>query len=170
VTSPLWAAAFLPVGWVAWQLLEYVIHRHFFHWEGSGPFTRKFHDIIHGYHHKYPDDTDRLVMPLGASIPLALVISAGLWLLGVPAATVPFFVGLVAGYLWYDFLHWSTHARVPRTAWGKSLRAHHMAHHFNTPDRNFGISHRWVDAVLGSARQRPRRDVAGEGDGSRAAP
>mgnify|MGYP006175778579 CR=1 FL=1 len=36
--------------------------------EGNGPFTRWLHEITHGYHHKYPDDADRLVMPLGAPI------------------------------------------------------------------------------------------------------
>src|SRR5215470_7809179 len=69
---------YIPLGWVAWDLAEYVIHRWWFHWEGNGPFTRKFHDIIHGYHHMYPDDQLRLVMPLGASIPLALIIGGAL--------------------------------------------------------------------------------------------
>lgn len=159
VTTWTWTAVFLPVGWVAWQLMEYVLHRNLFHWEGSGPLTRKFHEIIHGYHHKYPDDLNRLVMPLGASIPLALIVLALLYPLHALWATVPFFVGLVAGYLWYDYLHYATHAIAPRTQWGKTLRAHHMAHHFNTPDKNFGISHRWLDVVLGSMRQRPRRDA-----------
>jgi dihydroceramide fatty acyl 2-hydroxylase len=163
VTTPLWSAAFVPVGWVAWQLMEYAIHRLFFHWEGSGPFTRRLHDIVHGFHHKYPDDMDRLVMPLGASIPLGLVVGGLLWLVGAPHATLPLFVGVVAGYLWYDFLHWSTHARKPLTAWGRALRGHHMAHHFNTPDKNFGISHRWVDRLVGSERQRPARE---EGSGA----
>lgn len=160
VTTLGWTAAFLVVGWVAWQFMEYGLHRYLFHWEGSGPLTRKFHEIIHGYHHRYPDDLDRLVMPLGASIPLALVISGLLWLVDQPQATIPFFVGLVAGYLWYDFLHYSTHARTPLTQWGRTLRSHHMAHHFNTPDRNFGISHRWIDMLFGSMRQRPRREGA----------
>jgi dihydroceramide fatty acyl 2-hydroxylase len=29
-----------------------------------------------------------------------------------------------------------------------------MAHHFACPDKNFGISHRWVDRLLGSLRVR----------------
>ncbi|HLT28933.1 MAG TPA: sterol desaturase family protein [Myxococcaceae bacterium] len=158
-TTWMWTLGMWPVGWVAWQWMEYVLHRSLFHWEGNGPLTRKFHAIIHGYHHDYPDDLDRLVMPLGASIPLAVVIAGLLWLVGQPQATIPFFVGLVAGYLWYDYLHYSVHARAPRTKWGKGLRAHHMAHHFNTPDKNFGISHLWIDKVMGSMRQRPARNT-----------
>lgn len=147
-------ALFVPLGWVTWDLMEYGIHRGFFHWEGSGPFTRKLHEIIHGYHHQYPDDSLRLVMPLGASIPLAVVVATLLALVGKPAATIPYFCGIVAGYLFYDFTHWSSHYRPPRTAWGRAIRAHHMAHHFATPDRNFGISHRWVDLLMGTLKKR----------------
>jgi sterol desaturase/sphingolipid hydroxylase (fatty acid hydroxylase superfamily) len=154
LTTWAWSAAFLPLGWVTWSFMEYFIHKKFFHWEGSGPITRKIHDIAHGYHHKYPDDAQRLVMPLGASIPLALLIAGALYLVGEPAATLPYFCGIVAGYLFYDFIHWSTHARTPLTAWGKAMRSHHMAHHFAVPDKNFGISHRWIDVVLGTLKKR----------------
>jgi sterol desaturase/sphingolipid hydroxylase (fatty acid hydroxylase superfamily) len=150
-------AIFLPLGFLTWVALEYCIHRYFFHWEGNGPFTRRVHEIAHGYHHKYPDDSKRLVMPLGASIPMATLIAGILWLVGSLEWTVPYYLGIVWGYLWYDFLHWSTHHRTPLTAWGKALRSHHMAHHFATPDRNFGISHRWVDMLVGSGGRRPSR-------------
>jgi dihydroceramide fatty acyl 2-hydroxylase len=154
VTTWAWAVPFVALGWVAWDVLEYIIHRKFFHWEGTGPFTRKLHDIVHGYHHKFPDDDKRLVMPLGASIPLASLIAVLLWLVQVPAATVPTFCGIVAAYLFYDFTHWSTHYRQPRTAWGRAIRSHHMAHHFADPAHNFGISHRWLDRLLGSEKPR----------------
>ncbi len=154
VTTAAWTLAMLPTGWLTWSLMEYFIHRYFFHWEGSGPFTRKLHDVVHGYHHKYPDDAARLVMPLGASIPLAFVIGAALWALGRPEATLPYFCGIVAGYLFYDFTHWSTHYRTPLTAWGRALRAHHMAHHFADPNKNYGISHRWLDGVVGTLKVR----------------
>jgi sterol desaturase/sphingolipid hydroxylase (fatty acid hydroxylase superfamily) len=154
LTTWTWAAAFLVLGWMTWDALEYAIHRKFFHWEGSGPFTRKLHDIVHGYHHKFPDDAKRLVMPLGASIPLAVVIAGVLRAVGQPQATIPYFCGIVAGYLFYDFTHWSTHYRAPLTAWGRAIRSHHMAHHFACPDRNFGISHRWIDVLLGTLKKR----------------
>ena len=155
VTNVLMTALFLPLGWMTWQLMEYFLHRFLFHWEGSGPFTRRFHDIIHGYHHKYPDDEARLVMPLGASIPLALVISGLLFLVGRPDATIPFFVAIVAGYLWYDFNHWAAHFRTPKTEFGKKLRSRHMAHHFADGEQNFGISHTWVDRLMGTLKARP---------------
>lgn len=154
LTRPLWAVGAFASGYVIWQLMEYGLHRVLFHWEGNGPFTRRLHEIIHGYHHTYPDDGLRLVMPLGASIPLAVVIAGLLWILGVPAFSVPFFCGIVTGYMVYDFLHYSVHHHKPRTGWGKALRAHHMAHHFACPDQNFGISNRWLDRLFGTLRRR----------------
>lgn len=143
----------LPLGLLAWQLSEYVLHRWLFHWEGVGPLSRRFHEVLHGHHHDYPSDADRLVMPVGASLPAASLIALGLYTLDVPAATLPAFVGFMAGYLWYDLLHWATHAHKPRTAWGRRLRAHHMAHHFADPSQNFGISHSWLDRLLGTLRK-----------------
>ena len=156
-TQPLQVALWATVGFVTWQWMEYGLHRGFFHWEGSGPLTRRLHAIIHGYHHTYPDDGQRLVMPLGASVPLALVIGGALWALHAPSATLPFFCGLVTGYLAYDFIHYRVHHGGLPGAWGKALRARHMAHHFNTPDKNFGISHMYLDVLFGTLRQRPQR-------------
>lgn len=153
---------FIPLGLLTWVLTEYCVHRFFFHWEGKGPITRRVHEIAHGYHHKYPDDPQRLVMPLIVTVPVSSLIGGLLWMVGRPAETLPYFVGFVWGYVTYDTLHWATHHRTPRTAWGRALRAHHMAHHFATPDRNFGISNRWMDRLMGSGgpRRKPVRPPA----------
>ncbi len=146
LTTPLETVVVLPLGFLTWQLLEYWIHKKIFHtWPGP---------TAHGFHHKYPDDDTRLVMPITVSIGLATLIALGLSLLHRPDVTIPYWAGIVAGYLWYDFLHWSTHHREPLTEWGKKLRAHHLAHHFGDPDRNFGISHMWMDKILGSLIKR----------------
>lgn len=155
VTTPLLALLSVAAGFLIWCVMEYSLHRFFFHWEGNGPWTRRLHDIIHGYHHHYPDDPMRLVMPLGASIPLGILVAGLLWLVGRPAVTLPLFAGIVMGYLVYDYVHWAVHAVAPSTAWGKRMRAHHMAHHFADPAKNFGISHRWIDALVGTLKRRP---------------
>lgn len=156
--------AFFPLGFFTWQVLEYFIHKKIFHWLGIGPLSRRFHDIVHGFHHKYPDDDSRLVMPLAVSIGLASAIAGGLYFLHRPDMTVPWWTGLLFGYLWYDFLHWSTHFRKPLTSWGKKLRSHHMSHHFADPDTNFGISNMWIDRLLGTLRNRsPSERDAGDG-------
>jgi dihydroceramide fatty acyl 2-hydroxylase len=154
VTTPLWCAAMLPVGWFGWQMMEYFLHKTLFHWEGSTPFTQRLHQILHGYHHDYPDDDQRLVMPIGASLPVVALIASLLWLCRAPQVTVPYWCGMLFGYLWYDFTHWSTHFRKPLTEWGKRMRSHHMAHHFAVPDKNFGISHMWLDRLLSTLKGR----------------
>ncbi len=146
LTTPLETVMMLPLGFLTWQLMEYWIHKKVFHtWPGP---------TAHGFHHTYPDDDTRLVMPLTVSIALATLIALGLSLLQRPDVTIPYWFGIVAGYLWYDFLHWSTHHREPITAWGKKLRAHHLAHHFGDHEKNFGISHMWMDKILGSLMKR----------------
>jgi dihydroceramide fatty acyl 2-hydroxylase len=157
-TGPEKVALFLPLGWITWQVMEYAIHRGWFHWEGNGSLSRRIHEIVHGYHHRYPDDGMRLVMPLTASVPLAVLVGGVLWTFGRPDLTLPLFSGIVSGYLWYDFLHYRVHHHRPRSAWGRAVRAHHMAHHFACPDRNFGISHRWLDRLLGTLRTRQTPD------------
>lgn len=145
-SDALHAVPMLPIGFFFWQFLEYFIHKDLFH-TFPGP-------TAHGFHHKYPDDDTRLVMPLTVSITLASLIAGGLYLLKAPMFTLPFWCGLVYGYLWYDFLHWSTHHRKPLTAWGKKLRDHHMAHHFADPHKNFGLSHMWMDRLFNSTLKR----------------
>jgi dihydroceramide fatty acyl 2-hydroxylase len=155
-----------PFGLLSWQVMEYFIHKKAFHWVGIGPITRRFHDISHGFHHKYPDDADRLVMPLAVSISLGTIIGVGVSFFHRPDLTVPWWCGLVSGYLFYDFTHWSTHFRKPLTNWGKKMRAHHMAHHFADPEMNFGISHRWIDALLGTRQKRNAEEQRHDDDGS----
>ncbi|MEW6432967.1 MAG: sterol desaturase family protein [Myxococcota bacterium] len=154
VTDPVKTVAMLPLGFFTWQVMEYFIHKKVFHWLGIGPISRRFHDIVHGFHHKYPDDDSRLVMPLAVSIGLASAIGGALYLLHRPAVTVPWWTGLLFGYLWYDFLHWSTHFRKPLTGWGRKLRSHHMSHHFADPETNFGISNMWLDRLMGTLKKR----------------
>ncbi len=140
------------LGVFVWMGMEYGLHRFIFHWEGRGRRSRRFHEILHGYHHRHPDDTERLVMPLGASIPIAVVVSAVLWAFHAPWLTVPCFCGIVSAYLAYDYTHYFSHARRPRTALGRRLRAYHLAHHFVCPDKNFGITNSWVDRCMGTSR------------------
>lgn len=159
-STPYEFAAMLPLGFLTWQLLEYFIHKKLFHWAGGSPLLRQFTGAEgHVFHHRYPDDDTRLVMPIAVSITLASIIAGVLYLLGRPDLTIPFWCGIVCGYLWYDFMHWSQHYRKPLTNWGRRLRAHHMSHHFADPDTNFGISHMYIDMLLGTMRKRSPSDV-----------
>jgi dihydroceramide fatty acyl 2-hydroxylase len=156
---PAVAAAFLG-GMFAWTLAEYVLHRYVFHWTNEAAWGRRIHFLLHGVHHEYPSDKDRLVMPLLTSTPLAVIFySLFRFALG-RAIGEPFFAGFVVGYLFYDGTHYFVHHFVPTTQWGKLLRRHHMTHHHADHDGGFGVSTPLWDVVF---RTLPRKRRAGPG-------
>jgi sterol desaturase/sphingolipid hydroxylase (fatty acid hydroxylase superfamily) len=131
-----------------WTLAEYWLHRLVFHWEPDNPIGHRLHFIIHGVHHDHPNDKMRLVMPPGASIPLASLFFGLFWLLfGIPAA-YPLFAGFLIGYLFYDYMHYYLHHFVPRSELGKRLREQHMRHHFQDHRYGFGVSSPLWDVVF----------------------
>src|SRR3954447_18628580 len=69
----------LLVGYLVWTLFEYWLHRIVFHFEPQDGFGARVHWMIHGVHHDHPNDPMRLVMPPAASIPLAVLVIAGMW-------------------------------------------------------------------------------------------
>ena len=110
--------------------------------------------LAHGVHHEYPSDTTRLVMPPGASIPLAALFFGIFWLVfGLPTA-YPLFAGFLIGYLIYDYMHYYLHHFVPKSKLGKRLREQHMRHHFQDHRYGFGASSPVWDVVF---RTLPRR-------------
>lgn len=149
--------ALLAVGGLAlWTLTEYWLHRKLFHWQPDHPLGRRMHFIIHGVHHDHPNDKLRLVMPPGASIPLALLFFGLFYLaFGAPAA-FPLFAGFLVGYLTYDYMHYYLHHFVPRGGLGKRLREQHMRHHFQDHRFGYGVSSPIWDVVFRTLPPRRR--------------
>ena len=144
-------------GLLLWTLSEYWLHRKVFHWDPGHPIGHRLHFIIHGVHHDHPNDRMRLVMPPGASIPLAALFFGLFWLIfGLPTA-LPLFAGFLIGYLMYDYTHYYLHHVVPKSKLGKRLREQHMRHHFQDHRYGFGVSSPLWDAVFRTL-PRIRRD------------
>lgn len=127
-------------GLFAWTLAEYVLHRWIFHWTKETAFGRRVHFLLHGVHHDFPNDKDRLVMPLPSSIPLAIFFYTLFYFTMGRTLGEPFFAGFTLGYLFYDGTHYFVHHFRPRSAWGKLLRRHHMTHHHADHSGGFGVS------------------------------
>ena len=158
--APLRAMLALISGYLFWTLMEYWIHRAVFHFEPEGALGSRLHWIIHGVHHDHPNDPLRLVMPPSVSVPLAAAFF-GLFVLvlGTPSA-YGVGAGFLAGYLFYDMLHYALHHHRPRSRVGKRLRELHMRHHFQDDERGYGISAPWWDVVFRTypkPRRRPER-------------
>ena len=144
-------------GYLVWTLTEYWLHRVVFHFEPDNPIGRRMHFIIHGVHHDHPNDPKRLVMPPGASIPLALLFTGVFVLVVGSPEWMPFEAGFLAGYLFYDSLHYYLHHHRPKSRLGRRLRALHMRHHFQDDTTGYGVSAPWWDHVFGTATKAGRR-------------
>lgn len=141
-------------GYTLWTLLEYFGHRSIFHIRPKYPFGEWIQFLIHGVHHKHPNDPLRLVMPPIMSLPIMV---AAFLLLGVAAGPVtafPLMAGFLTGYLIYDGLHFYLHHRQPENAIGLYLRRRHMHHHFRDDTSWFGVSAPWWDAVFATRPDR----------------
>jgi dihydroceramide fatty acyl 2-hydroxylase len=149
--------AFAAGGYLFWTLAEYWIHRVIFHFEPEQGVGARLHWMIHGVHHDHPNDPLRLVMPPAASIPLALVFYALFVLVLGGDRAFAFGAGFLAGYLFYDMIHYHLHHHTPRTRMGKWLRELHMRHHFQDDERGFGISAPYWDRVFGTMHVRRSR-------------
>jgi sterol desaturase/sphingolipid hydroxylase (fatty acid hydroxylase superfamily) len=135
-------------GMFSWTLAEYFLHRYVFHWTNDTPRGRRIHFLLHGVHHDYPNDKDRLVMPLLTSVPLAIIFYALFTSILGRTLGEPAFAGFVVGYLFYDGTHYYVHHFIPTGRWGKLLRRHHLTHHHADHDGGFGVSSPLWDIVF----------------------
>jgi dihydroceramide fatty acyl 2-hydroxylase len=154
---PAWAIVLACLaGVLSWTLAEYVLHRYVFHWTNDTSWGKRIHFLLHGVHHEFPNDKDRLVMPLPTSIPLALIFFTLFHILLGPRWGEPFFAGFVVGYLFYDGTHYYVHHFIPTTRWGKFLRRHHLTHHHADHHGGFGVSSPLWDLVFRSIPSKRR--------------
>src|SRR5579859_7848538 len=143
-------------GYLFWTLCEYWIHRGIFHFEPEDGLGARLHWMVHGVHHDHPNDPLRLVMPPAVSVPLAALF---VWVFSLVIGTpgfLPFGAAFLAGYLFYDMLHYHVHHHRPKSALGKRLRELHMRHHFQDHERGYGVSAPFWDHVFGTAPKKTR--------------
>jgi sterol desaturase/sphingolipid hydroxylase (fatty acid hydroxylase superfamily) len=140
-------------GLLLWTLAEYVLHRYVFHYVGPAGWQRRVHFVIHGVHHDFPQDADRLVMPLGASIPMGVVFYGLFHAVLGPLLAGPLFAGFGLGYLVYDGTHYAIHHFRMSSRYGRWIKRHHMVHHHTGEQARWGVSTPlwdWVFGTLGS--------------------
>jgi sterol desaturase/sphingolipid hydroxylase (fatty acid hydroxylase superfamily) len=149
-------AALFAGGVLFFSLFEYGLHRIFFHGimrlADRDPRYRFMAFMAHGYHHEFPNDRSRLVMPPMISWPLAAIFAVAYYFLLGPDRYFSFLTGTMAGYIAYDWVHYYTHHFHPKWRLGKWLRAYHLRHHFQDGDAFFGISSPLWDIVFGTYR------------------
>jgi sterol desaturase/sphingolipid hydroxylase (fatty acid hydroxylase superfamily) len=142
-------------GALGWSLFEYVMHRKLFHMIVESPRAQKFVYTMHGVHHEFPRDKERLFMPPVPSILIACILfSMSYYAMGW--AAVAFFPGFLFGYLIYGSMHFAIHAIAPPKMLKALWRNHHL-HHYKAPDKGFGVSSVLWDVIF---RTVPKKEEA----------
>jgi len=138
-----------PVGMIAFSLVEYLMHRFFFHFHVASDREALIQYSIHGVHHEFPRDKDRLVMPIVLSLLLSfLFFLLFTWLMGKTG--IIFFGGFVAGYSTYLSIHYAIHAMKPPQNFLKYLWKHHSMHHYSSVETAFSVSLPIWDYLFGT--------------------
>jgi sterol desaturase/sphingolipid hydroxylase (fatty acid hydroxylase superfamily) len=144
----------LLVGFAAWSLTEYLLHRFVFH---HFPWIRDEHDR----HHQSPGSY------IGVStgfflLPASLLVIGLYFLVGsLPAAFI--ICGYLLGYLLYLFVHDAIHhSRILPSSWLYKISMHHQEHHreeifpaltadqMHLVGRRFGVTSSFWDKVFGT--------------------
>ncbi|WP_373492620.1 sterol desaturase family protein [Aquiflexum sp.] len=137
------------LGVFGFTLLEYMMHRYFFHMEPDTPVKDKIQYTVHGVHHDYPKDKERLTMPPLASLAYAVIFyGVFTWIMGDYA--LYFLPGFMVGYAAYLGVHFIVHAYQPPKNFLKILWVNHAIHHYKDPDAAFGVSSPLWDYILGT--------------------
>lgn len=143
----------LLVGLIAFSLAEYLIHRFVFHF-GDYRNEKKWQAKIHGIHHDFPSDKDRLALPipvaLGVSLLLFLVLK---WIMGDLAFA--FFPGFLVGYATYLCVHFLIHTRKPPKNYLRALWRNHHIHHHVDERKSFGVTSPFWDWVFQTLPKKP---------------
>jgi sterol desaturase/sphingolipid hydroxylase (fatty acid hydroxylase superfamily) len=152
-------AGFLAHSWLALPLffggvlittlIEYCLHRFLFHFKATTQFERLQLFLLHGYHHEFPNDPMRLVLPPIGIWPVAAIIGT-IWYFVFGAYFWPVFAGTAAGYIAYDWTHYYTHHFNPKSGPGRWLKRYHMLHHHDSPNHRYGITSPLWDVLLGT--------------------
>jgi sterol desaturase/sphingolipid hydroxylase (fatty acid hydroxylase superfamily) len=141
-------------GMFFWTFFEYMLHRFAFHFIAESEQAMKIVYIIHGNHHEYPRDRERLFMPPVPSLILSSFIFSMMFFIakgvGLSENVFSFFPGFMLGYLIYGSMHYAIHAWNPPYRWMKPLWRNHHLHHYKNEHRGFGVSTTLWDRLFGT--------------------
>lgn len=141
--SGLGIAALFVGGVFFWTFFEYLMHRFVFHYVSENPRVQRITYVMHGNHHEFPRDKQRLFMPPVPSLIIASVLFAIMYLV-MGNYVMVFFPGFMLGYLMYGSMHYAIHAWRPPFQFMKPLWRNHHLHHYKEEERGFGVStHLW---------------------------
>jgi sterol desaturase/sphingolipid hydroxylase (fatty acid hydroxylase superfamily) len=126
-------------GMFFWTFFEYFVHRFVWHIDTDTDFKKRLQYKLHGVHHEYPRDKDRLALPIVLSLTIATILLY-VYHLVFGNYGFGFFSGFVIGYLLYLSIHYAIHAYQPPKNILKWLWIYHGIHHYKGEDHYYGVS------------------------------
>lgn len=134
---------------VFWTFFEYFFHRYINHLDEHFPnseWAERIAFILHGIHHEYPRDRERLIMPPIPGLLIAGALIFGYWIVLGDLMFI-FMPGFMTGYLLYTYVHIRVHKpNVP--SFLKTQYRHHALHHYKYPEKAFGVSTTLWDRIF----------------------
>lgn len=137
-------------GTLLFTFAEYAIHRWLYHPPaGASEKYQEFTYKIHGIHHAYPKDKQRLAMPPLLTIAVATLLLF-LFELVLDRYSFSMLAGFVTGYALYLLIHYVIHIfKAPNNIF-KALWLNHSIHHYSPENVLFGVSSPLWDYVFGT--------------------
>ena len=136
-------------GFISFTLVEYLLHRFVYHMRTNTNIKKNIQYHMHGIHHEYPKDKDRLAMPPLLSMSITSLLLYLLHLL-IGSYSFSFLSGFTTGYALYLFMHYILHRhKAPKNGF-KKLWVYHSIHHYKDESVYFGVSTPVWDYVFGT--------------------
>ena len=141
------------LGMIAFSWVEYVVHRFVFHMKTYTAARTKMQYILHGVHHEYPKDKDRLAMPPLLSVTITTILLL-LFRLVMGDFAFAFLPGFLVGYAAYLGVHYMVHAFAPPKNIFKFLWINHGTHHYKNGEMIYGVSSPLWDYIYGTMKKK----------------
>jgi sterol desaturase/sphingolipid hydroxylase (fatty acid hydroxylase superfamily) len=143
------------LGLLAFTWVEYMVHRHVFHMRTYTELRARLQYTMHGVHHEFPKDKDRLAMPPLLSVTIATVLLL-VFKVFLGEMVFSFLPGFLVGYAAYLGIHYMVHAYQPPKNVFKFLWINHSVHHYKDGEVVFGVSSPLWDYIYGTMREKKR--------------
>jgi sterol desaturase/sphingolipid hydroxylase (fatty acid hydroxylase superfamily) len=139
-------------GLIAFTWVEYMVHRYLFHMGANTEQRAKVQYTLHGVHHEFPKDKERLAMPPIVSITISTILLF-LFRLVLGDFVFSFLPGFLVGYAGYLSIHYMVHAFQPPNNFFKILWVNHSVHHYKDGEEVFGVSSPLWDYIYGTMKK-----------------
>jgi sterol desaturase/sphingolipid hydroxylase (fatty acid hydroxylase superfamily) len=141
------------LGFLAFTWVEYMVHRYLFHMKTYSAIRAKLQYTIHGVHHEFPKDKDRLAMPPLLSVTIATILLL-LFRIVMGDFVFSFLPGFLVGYAAYLSVHYMVHAFAPPKNFFKMLWVNHGIHHYKNGEMIYGVSSPLWDYVYSTMKKK----------------